>query len=1827
MTWTKGVIVIGVFLLLPGLTFAANTFFFSNSTLDFGNVTIGQTTFLTLTIANIPDSKSDVDEIQGSVFALPSGGNCSSANSTVFSNPAFSIVSGGGGFDLGPGQKKDIKFSFSPSAALTYSDTVCLKADLVHFDSSGNKIVTPFTGSPYSIPLNGKGVSASINLEVSLTSVSFGDVVVGQAATQTLRITNLSNSTDSLDGTVGNLSSPFFVISGGGSFSLPPGQSKQIQIGFSPVALGTATATLSITHNATSSNCSTPGTCRVSLTGTGVETINLSISPLSVDFGNVPVSQSATQTITLTNDSNSTGILEGTIGIPLAPFSVASGGGTFSLPPGRSKTVTIRYAPTAVSIVPDQTTLFITHNASNSNCGTPSPCGIKLTGRGVELIKMSISPTPVDFGNIAVGQTIKQTLTLTNSSTSTGLLEGSVGSLTSPFSIASGGGSFSLSPGQSRSVTISFSPTSSGITFTDTLFITHNATTQTSPTSVTITGTGVEVINLSVNPSPVNFGNVAVNQFSNQTLTITNSATSTTILEGDVDTTGLSSPFSVVSGGGSFSLLPGGSKIVTIRFAPTAPGTVSGTLKITHNATNPSSPTNVLLTGTGTSVINVAITPTSISFGNILVGQSARQTLTITNLSSSAGVLEGTVGTLSAPFILVSGGGSFSLAPGQSRSVILGFSPTLAGNFSDTLVITHSATNQPSPTNVSVSGTGVPVINMSVSPSPLSFGSILLGQSATQTLTITNSSASTDTLTGSVAGLSAPFLVVSGGSSFSLAPGKSRTVVVSFTPTATGTFSDTLTITHNATNQTSPINLAITGTGEVSVVNMEVSPGSVDFGGVIVGKSITQTIVITNASSSTTTLEGSVDSLSGPFSLVSGGGTFSLVPGKSKSITVNFSPTSTGNFSQTLSITHNATNQGSPALVSLNGTGLPAVNLTFSPSSVDFGNILVGQSSNQTITITNQSTSTGTLDGSIGNVVGPFSVISGGGTFSLAPGKSRSVVINFSPTVSGTFSQTLSFTHNATNQSSPTGVTLTGTGVLSTINIDVSANPLDFSDVQVGRSTTQTLIITNLSSSTDTLEGSIGSLSGPFFVASGGGTFSLSPGKSRSVVISFSPTSEGIFSQTLEISHNATNSSSPTGILLKGNGTPAINLSINPASLAFGNLTVNDLVNQTLTITNLPSSSNTLEGSVGNLSAPFSVVSGGGVFSLAPGKSKTIIISFSPTFAGSFSQTLPITHNATNQPSPTGVLVSGTGLSEVININIEIVPNPVSFGSIPIGEVSRQTLTITNLANSTGTLEGSVSTLSSPFSIVSGLGPFSLPPGRSQTVLVTFSPTSEGAASQTLTITHNATNTPGPVEVLLTGTGLPRVNILVSPTPVNFGNVILGKADTQTFVIINDESSTGTLTGNVGGLSDPFSIISGGGAFSLAPKQSRTVVVRFTPTSLGSFSQTLSITHNATNTPSPIQFPVNGTGTVTINLSISSTSLGFGNIAVGKSSVQTITITNDLSSTALLIGSVGSPTGPFSVARGGGPFSLEPGKSLSVVVGFSPPFAGIFSGVLTITHNATNQSTPLNVLLTGATPIGWGIGKDIPVPRDYDGDKKADLAVWRPSEGNWYILASSNPIPFVPAWGLPGDKPVPADYDGDGKADLAVFRPSTGTWLILNSSGGIVTENFGASTDTPVPGDYDGDGKTDLAVFKPSLGEWDIKPSRGGVIVQALWGLRGDIPVPGDYDGDKRTDLAVWRPTEGIWYITFSSGGSIAMPWGLPGDTPLPRDYNGDGKTDLAIWRSKDGTWNLALSDGTVNTTLWGLPGDIPVPADYNGDGRVDIAVWRPKEGNWYILF
>ena len=249
-----------------------------------------------------------------------------------------------------------------------------------------------------------------------------------------------------------------------------------------------------------------------------------------------------------------------------------------------------------------------------------------------------------------------------------------------------------------------------------------------------------------------------------------------------------------------------------------------------------------------------------------------------------------------------------------------------------------------------------------------------------------------------------------------------------------------------------------------------------------------------------------------------------------------------------------------------------------------------------------------------------------------------------------------------------------------------------------------------------------------------------------------------------------------------------------------------------------------------------------------------------------------------------------------------------------------------------------------------------------------------------------------------------------------------------------------------------------------------------------------------------------------------------------------------------------------------------------------------------------------------------------------EGMNKADIAVFRPSERNWYIINSSNGSIRVVQWGLAGDVSAPGDYDGDGRADLAVFSPSNAQWRISRSSDGVETSViFGIGGDVPLPADYDQDGRTDLAIYRPSNGLWGIRFSGGGSDLTTGWGIAGDIPVPADYDRDRRTDIAIFRPSENTWYIRKSTdpANPLIRQWGTNGDVPAPGDFNGDGTTDLVVYRPSDGNWyirNLASIPESSQTLFLGTSSGATVaPADYDGDGKTDPAIFRGSQGNWLI--
>jgi len=261
------------------------------------------------------------------------------------------------------------------------------------------------------------------------------------------------------------------------------------------------------------------------------------------------------------------------------------------------------------------------------------------------------------------------------------------------------------------------------------------------------------------------------------------------------------------------------------------------------------------------------------------------------------------------------------------------------------------------------------------------------------------------------------------------------------------------------------------------------------------------------------------------------------------------------------------------------------------------------------------------------------------------------------------------------------------------------------------------------------------------------------------------------------------------------------------------------------------------------------------------------------------------------------------------------------------------------------------------------------------------------------------------------------------------------------------------------------------------------------------------------------------------------------------------------------------------------------------------------------------------------------------VAADYDGDGKADPAVYGAAGAIWGVANSSSGYTQSVSLivGQPAEITAAEDYDGDGKMDPAVYDSSTGILTVRLSGSGYASESITISPQSlafnlqPVSADYDGDGKADPAVYRASDGVWYCLFSANGYMPALINGFGGPdwTPVPADYDGDGKTDPAVYRAIDGVWVISLSGNGyrsSIINSFGTQNLAPIPADYDGDGKVDPAVYSAADGTWKIALSGSAYASVIvsnFGGPDWTPVPADYDGDGKADLACYRQAGGLW----
>jgi hypothetical protein len=416
--------------------------------------------------------------------------------------------------------------------------------------------------------------------------------------------------------------------------------------------------------------------------------------------------------------------------------------------------------------------------------------------------------------------------------------------------------------------------------------------------------------------------------------------------------------------------------------------------------------------------VSLEISPSSVSFGNLPVGESATKTVTLINsgtdtLTVSGISVTGTGFTASGPHLPI------SLSTGQSASISAVFKPTAGDADTGTITITSNAGGSPS--LVALSGAGTTAAALTATPNSIAFGSVAVGSEATQTVHLTNTGSeavaiSKVTASGnavSVTGMTAPM---------TLAGGQTADLTVNYKPASAGTLTGSVSITSNASDPSTVISINATAT----LSTLAATPASFSFGNVVVGSDTTQTIRLQNIGTSRVTISSVTPSVAGV--AVSGIALpANLAPGTSATFTAAYKPTGAGSVAGKITVTSNAV--GSPTVIDLSATAAPTtVQLTPSAPSLSFGNVTVGSSGTNQLTVT----STGNANVSISNVT-----ISGSGFvlgtstagLTLDPSQAATYKVNFDPKVTGILTGTLTITSNAAN--SPIRIPLAGTGVVA----------------------------------------------------------------------------------------------------------------------------------------------------------------------------------------------------------------------------------------------------------------------------------------------------------------------------------------------------------------------------------------------------------------------------------------------------------------------------------------------------------------------------------------------------------------------------------------------------------------------------------------------------------------------------------------------------------------------------------------------------------------------------------------------------------------------------
>ncbi|MDX1992187.1 MAG: choice-of-anchor D domain-containing protein [bacterium] len=980
---------------------------------------------------------------------------------------------------------------------------------------------------------------------------------------------------------------------------------------------------------------------------------------------------------------------------------------------------------------------------------------------------------------------------------------------------------------------------------------------------------------------------------------------------------------------------------------------------------------------------NLTISPSPVAFGNATVGGAAvSQQVTLTN-NGAAG----------APNITVTGitigGGSDAnqfntaalaqpvvLAPGQTRNITVNFAPTSSGLKTATLQVAHNGSNAPQAT-AQLNGTGVggTTAALTIAPATVNYAQTLVGQTTPQQITLTHSGAAGTaniTITAlTLGGANAnQFNMTALAQPIVLTPGQQHIVTVNFAPTTPGAKVGQLQIAHNGSNAVGgSSNVALNGEGvNPTPVALTLPTGPINFGQATVnGAPIPQQITLRNnggAGSASITITaitiGGADG--GQFNTVALAQPIILAPGQTHQFTVNFAPTTAGVKNAQIQIAHNGTN-GPNSNLAITGEGIAAAQPT------------------------------GTVVYRI-NAGGPTAAATDGGMAwaqDLNTAAGASPRSNFAATNNQTYQvaagQAIDMTH-------PSLVGMGAPAALfrsERYDLLASAAEMEWDfPVVVGNTYIVRLYFAEIYPQAAavrqmdvTVEGTLWLDNYRPFVAAGNLNY-RGVMEARTIVAA---------DNNIDINFlHVPNQDNPTikGLeIVQVNNNPAaaaLNITPNPVNFANTNTGATTPQQITLTHTGAAGSPNiTITGiTIGGADAgQFNTPALAANVVLTPGQTYQFNVNFAPTTAGAKVGQLQIAHNGSNGPN-SNIPLNGTGVAATAALNG--APNPVAFGTVAVNSNTPQQVTLTH-SGAAGTAPITITAITiggadaGQFNTPALAANIVLQPGQTHQFNVNFAPTTAGVKAGQLQIAHNGSNAPT-LNIPLTGTAQATAALNSSANPINFANTNVN-ATTPQQITLTHSGAAGTAPITItaitigGAQANQFNTPALAQPIVLQPGQTHQFTVNFAPTTAGAKVGQLQIAHNGTNGPQ-FNIALNGTGVAVAAaaLNIAPNPVNFGNVNNGQTGTQQVTLTHsgaagspNITVTTITIG--GANAGMFATPALAQPLVLTPGQTQQINVTFTPGFGGAKVGQLQIAHNGSNgpnTNIPLNG--AGVTPTG-----------------------------------------------------------------------------------------------------------------------------------------------------------------------------------------------------------------------------------------------------------------